>query len=849
MPMLFNFPKKKTVDERKRRRTLTLKAVCLWGCGLAALACFSAARAYGQDVQHGTQRKLLQWNPMQTDMDEMGPLDEAGAPIWLLLLIWLFAGVAIVTDGFFTPALEGISTSMGLSEDVAGATFLAAASSAPEFFTSLADTFASSGSGMGIGTIVGSAVFNILVIVAVSCIPCDKLNLDWYPLMRDSFFYVVAIIMLLVFVLTGEENVVKDTDANVTLLLLNGTQPETETVGVVEWWESMLLVLGYVGYIIYMVFSGRIRPKAVRCKDRTFKTNESGEYPDYDTHKDFACQVVQQVDDEGELVMLSTRAGDAGRPHTFSEPFAADSARPNPITPKREEPTSPPRRRSHHHHHHQHGEPHVPPAVMPTPRRRRQWEREKQKWESTHEKAPESAFTRWVISQRKAQNAGSESGEGSMSSPRSASYAYDTARDVSKDDITKDDLPTKDEESPGSKSGHLSRTDTLPIIIQNDPEGPPPPVNSPSSEPASRCTTEMLQRIQELTKEKEEAKARDDLELAAKLKSEIDELQKKSFNVASDSSSSSSSSSESEGEWEEGTVTIVKSEFLVVRGSAELGFEVDEGDDDDDDAKPAVVKVCRSRKRAKEHGFKEEMEILRVNDMKVHSLHDIEEALQRSGMEDEVIFQTRIEVEPDFWDPEWPEDGSCFWTFVWALVLPLVFMFKATIPRADRRKTRKCYWMGFIMSIFWIGILSMYMLKFASWLGAICRIDPTVMGIVVLAAGTSVPDAMASYCAAKMGMADMAVSNALGSNVFNIFAGLGVPWLLSSAIKGEPIHVPKDGIVIPTLILFLILGIFLWTLKSYNFQLNPSVGKIFMSLMGVYWTWTLLNEFVIGLKI
>lgn len=108
---------------------------------------------------------------------------------------------------------------------------------------------------------------------------------------------------------------------------------------------------------------------------------------------------------------------------------------------------------------------------------------------------------------------------------------------------------------------------------------------------------------------------------------------------------------------------------------------------------------------------------------------------------------------------------------------------------------------------------------------------------------------MASYCAAKMGMADMAVSNALGSNVFNIFAGLGFPWFLSSMINGEAILVPKKGIVLPTIILFFVLFIFLWTLRSYNFQLTPTVGKIFLGYMLVYWTWTLLNEFVIGITL
>ena len=55
-------------------------------------------------------------------------------------------------------------TSIGISEDVAGATFMAAGGSAPELFTSMIGVFIAF-SDVGIGTIVGSAVFNILFVI------------------------------------------------------------------------------------------------------------------------------------------------------------------------------------------------------------------------------------------------------------------------------------------------------------------------------------------------------------------------------------------------------------------------------------------------------------------------------------------------------------------------------------------------------------------------------------------------------------------------------------------------------------------------------------------------------------
>ena len=52
-----------------------------------------------------------------------------------------------------------------MSNDVAGATFMAAATSAPELFVNVIGTFITEGD-IGVGTIVGSAVFNILAIAA-----------------------------------------------------------------------------------------------------------------------------------------------------------------------------------------------------------------------------------------------------------------------------------------------------------------------------------------------------------------------------------------------------------------------------------------------------------------------------------------------------------------------------------------------------------------------------------------------------------------------------------------------------------------------------------------------------------
>lgn len=94
------------------------------------------------------------------------------------------------------------------------------------------------------------------------------------------------------------------------------------------------------------------------------------------------------------------------------------------------------------------------------------------------------------------------------------------------------------------------------------------------------------------------------------------------------------------------------------------------------------------------------------------------------------------------------------------------------------------------MCIVWIGLLCHFMVHWAHEVAIIFGLDPIVVALVVLATGTSIPDAIGSMVAAKSGEANMAISNAVGSNVFDILLGLGLPWVLA----GLTIH--KDGMTV-----------------------------------------------------
>eukprot|EP00736_Rhodelphis_marinus_P014430 Rmarinus@m.4675 len=148
-----------------------------------------------------------------------------GVPIWIIGTLYMFLGLALISDDYFVPSLEAISEELHLSEDVAGATFMAAGSSAPELFTSLMGVFATKDA-TGFGTIVGSAVFNILIIIALTAaLAGQPLDLDWRPLARDSTFYSFSIAALVGVFFDGEIYI----------------------------WESVILLVLYGCYVYTMV--------------------------------------------------------------------------------------------------------------------------------------------------------------------------------------------------------------------------------------------------------------------------------------------------------------------------------------------------------------------------------------------------------------------------------------------------------------------------------------------------------------------------------------------------------------------------------------------------------------------
>ncbi|VDM47119.1 unnamed protein product [Toxocara canis] len=122
------------------------------------------------------------------------------------------------------------------------------------------------------------------------------------------------------------------------------------------------------------------------------------------------------------------------------------------------------------------------------------------------------------------------------------------------------------------------------------------------------------------------------------------------------------------------------------------------------------------------------------------------------------------------------------------LVLPWKVMF-ATIPPTDYLKG----WLCFFVAITMIGVLTAIIGDLASHFGCTVGLKDSVTAISLVAMGTSVPDTFASRAAALQDQwADSSIGNVTGSNAVNVFLGIGVAWAIAAiyhAFRGSEFHV------------------------------------------------------------
>ncbi|XP_064173421.1 sodium/potassium/calcium exchanger 3 [Anguilla rostrata] len=623
-PLQVMLNQRKIKAKRKKRKELLWGQLSFLGVLFIVMSGFSclaknsgySASSYSaeDDTRWGSRRLLFDpdknetrknctepaLNEFPTDIFSHEERAEGAVALHVLCTVYMFYALALVCDDYFVPSLEKICERLDLSEDVAGATFMAAGSSAPELFTSIIGVFVTKGD-VGVGTIVGSAVFNILCIIGVCGIFAGQaVRLSCWAVLRDSLYYILSVAALIVFIYDEK----------------------------VSWWESLVLILMYLVYILIMkINTPLLRYFESRKKSSVNLANGTTSNADMDDNCDATMVLLKKA--------------------TF----------------------------------------HHKPSVL---------------------------MVDELLSAYPHQLSFSEAGMRIM--------------------IT----------------SHFSPRTRLTM--------------------ASRMLITERQRL----------------------------INSKSF-VNGDP---------------EVTVRIPGRRGLENGlGGAERGLNGRRGHRGEDDGWGIDTGNETENENEDENNGNEKEE---------------EEEEERGGP----------------FVPFRAPAGLCN-RLKWLLAWPLCLLLYCTVPDCSRPPWERWFMASFFSSTLWIAGLSYIMVWMVTVIGYTLGIPDVIMGITFLAAGTSVPDCMASLIVARQGMGDMAVSNSIGSNVFDILVGLGLPWVIQTlAIDyGSYVHLNSKGLIFS--VGLLLASVFLTILGVHlnKWTLDRRLGLVCLLMYAVFLCISILIEF------
>ena len=126
------------------------------------------------------------------------------------------------------------------------------------------------------------------------------------------------------------------------------------------------------------------------------------------------------------------------------------------------------------------------------------------------------------------------------------------------------------------------------------------------------------------------------------------------------------------------------------------------------------------------------------------------------------------------------------------------------------------------------------LLASAVFFARLFRLSDAVIGLTVVAVGTSLPELATSLVAACKGERDIAVGNVVGSNVFNILGILGIAPLLGSLDVGAMSGVDLGMLMLCT--------VGLLPLMRSQWRLSRTEGALLLLLYGAYTAYLILHH-------
>ncbi len=152
--------------------------------------------------------------------------------------------------------------------------------------------------------------------------------------------------------------------------------------------------------------------------------------------------------------------------------------------------------------------------------------------------------------------------------------------------------------------------------------------------------------------------------------------------------------------------------------------------------------------------------------------------------------------------------------------------------------------LGFVAAgLILLVVSSQALVRAASDIATSLGVSDLVIGLTVVAIGTSLPEVATSVLAAIRGQRDLAVGNAIGSNLFNLLAVLGITALI--APNPLPVATSAVQVDIPVMV---VVAVACLPIFADGHVLNRWEGFVFLGFYAGYLTWLILDASDSGLR-
>ena len=849
----------------------------------------------GHDQQHDQHRHLE-----QQDCDD---IDKAN-PSWIAIfyglgVLYMFLALAIVCDEFFVPALEEMSSKrqLNLSMDVAGATLMAAGGSAPELFSSLFGTFTESE--IGFGTIIGSAVFNVLFVIAMcSIFTKDVLSLTWWPLFRDSFCYAIGLIVLAMFV---------------------GVISKEE----IELWEAIVLFVLYICYIIimwknndlYKYFTGN--DDLIHPEDEVEMTGREI-IPDHPHHHHTAT--IGGAIPPQAVVTTTTTTTPTTITTTTTTPVVAIPRIPPTIntTERMESGHDDDDDDDDEDDDHGDGDDHRSSPSNSCTANQTHFENEVEELEDIHDDDEDADAHDHDDDLEQQQHHPSTIIEHGSTQQQQ----HHNTSTISVGSMTKFSHSGFSHATHGTTQTHLRWQGTFRAGILKMLRDPDSWVNIGGMGIVAKISGDADYVFDRIDKngdgsiDKEElrrlfdaleyhgsgggggsgGRRRSSLNLSSSSSPQQQQPHQQHVPQEQNQQQQQQPSQQQQQQRPHSRMTDQELDEVFSQldrdGDGKIGqAEFNQWYTNSQELIRAQVHCVFDKLDTNRSGTLDKQEIRallveldpNITDQDVN--HAVN-AMYREGSYEEITFdefsvwyqqsilyeRQKKAVEEDregVWENLKPprcccggsgsgsggdeqeeeneNDESASYYFAWIqylVVLPLVLVMVLTIPDVRRPGWGKWCYLAFVLSIAWIGAFSFLMVTWTELIGNTLGIPSVIMGLTVLAAGTSVPDLLSSVIVARRGSGDMAVSSSIGSNIFDILIGLPIPWILYTAWPTKPsvVEIESDNIWISIFVLLGMLVFVIATIHCQGWKLTKTLAILMLWFYAVFLAQAIILE-------